>query len=153
MRRLPFVILVMAFAGRCAGAATGFATPGDQDHQHNAGHSMSMPESSPSLPNPVPADALSLLEGRQVYERHCLSCHGPAGKGDGPAGGTLTPPPSDFTDGMWTHGSSDGEIFTLIRDGASHTAMRGYAGTLNTRELWSTVNYLRSIGPTHMHLH
>lgn len=147
MRRLRFVVLVTAFAGVCARGAVA------QDHQHSADRPMPMPDASPSLPNPVPADALSLAEGRQVFSRHCASCHGPEGRGDGTAGRALTPPPSDLTDGTWTHGSSDGDIFTLIRDGASHTAMRGYAGTLNTRELWSTVNYLRSIGPTHRHLH
>jgi mono/diheme cytochrome c family protein len=32
-----------------------------------------------------------------VYRRYCASCHGVEGRGDGPAAGALTPPPTDLT--------------------------------------------------------
>ena len=32
-------------------------------------------------------------------------------------GEELTPKPSNLTDADWKHGSTDGEIFTVIRDG------------------------------------
>jgi len=35
--------------------------------------------------------------GVDLYVRHCASCHGIAGKGDGPAAEALTPRPSDLT--------------------------------------------------------
>jgi mono/diheme cytochrome c family protein len=35
--------------------------------------------------------------GREVYLRHCASCHGEAGKGDGPVAASLKRPPSDLT--------------------------------------------------------
>src|ERR1700694_1597189 len=62
------------------------------------------------IKNPIPSDESSVTEGRKIYLRHCASCHGPSGKGDGSmalAGGT----PSNLTDETWDHGSSDGEIF------------------------------------------
>ncbi|MBL8137642.1 MAG: c-type cytochrome [Acidobacteria bacterium] len=38
-------------------------------------------------------------EGRMLYaENGCASCHGPAGRGDGPVGQTLDPRPRDFQD-------------------------------------------------------
>jgi len=122
-----------------------------QDHQHHD-HAEPRPAAHESaeaatLTNPVPADRMSLLEGRQIYEEHCASCHGADGRGDGRAGATLRPRPSDLTDATWTHGASDGDIFIVVRDGARQTAMRGFGGKLNTRELWSIVNYLRTIGP------
>jgi mono/diheme cytochrome c family protein len=36
-------------------------------------------------------------EGRRLYVENCAQCHGPAGKGDGPAAGRLKPAPSDLT--------------------------------------------------------
>ena len=35
--------------------------------------------------------------GRSLYERHCLSCHGKAGRGDGPVSKALDVPPADLT--------------------------------------------------------
>ena len=35
--------------------------------------------------------------GRDLYLRHCASCHGVAGKGDGPAAGAMEPRPNDLT--------------------------------------------------------
>jgi mono/diheme cytochrome c family protein len=35
--------------------------------------------------------------GAQLYARYCASCHGVAGRGDGPAAPALSPPPTDLT--------------------------------------------------------
>jgi len=45
-----------------------------------------------SSPDPV------LVEiGKEVFVRHCASCHGEAGRGDGPVAGALRTPPADLT--------------------------------------------------------
>jgi mono/diheme cytochrome c family protein len=36
-------------------------------------------------------------KGRALFVQHCVSCHGPAGKGDGPAASALKVPPADLT--------------------------------------------------------
>lgn len=36
-------------------------------------------------------------EGANLYATLCASCHGTSGRGDGPAAGALTPPPTDLT--------------------------------------------------------
>jgi mono/diheme cytochrome c family protein len=48
---------------------------------------------------------------------------------------------------MWVHGSTDAEIFAVIRDGAKGTPMRGFAGRMTMKELWTVLNYVRSLGP------
>jgi mono/diheme cytochrome c family protein len=35
--------------------------------------------------------------GKTLFTTNCASCHGDGGKGDGPVGATLKPPPRDFT--------------------------------------------------------
>jgi mono/diheme cytochrome c family protein len=97
------------------------------------------------LKNPVPSDGASIEEGRKLYLRHCASCHGGSGKGDGSmalAGGT----PANLTDEAWDHGSSDGEIYVVIRDGTS-SDMESYKDKLTEKQMWQLVNYIRSLGP------
>src|SRR5689334_20875951 len=39
--------------------------------------------------NPIPADAKSIAQGKEFFTAACFACHGPAGKGDGPAAVSL----------------------------------------------------------------
>ncbi|MFN0087809.1 MAG: c-type cytochrome [Blastocatellia bacterium] len=39
----------------------------------------------------------AITEGRKLFTRHCVSCHGMDGKGDGPVAKNLKTPPSDLT--------------------------------------------------------
>ena len=56
--------------------------------------------------------------------------------------------PGRIVDASWKHGSTDGEIFTLIRDGATGTPMKAFGKKLTAEQTWDVINYLRSIGPT-----
>ena len=97
------------------------------------------------LKNPETSNPESIEAGKKLYLRHCASCHGQGGKGDGGmalSGGT----PSDLTDEKWDYGSSDGEIFTAIREGVS-ADMLEYKNKLDDQQIWQVVIFLRSIGP------
>jgi len=53
-----------------------------------------------------------------------------------------------LTDDKWDHGSTDAEIFAVIKDGiAPKLDMKGYNSKMTPQEMWNVVNYLRSIGP------
>jgi len=125
---LPFALLPLL-------AARGQELHPSTPHRH--------PEAQ-KLKNPIPRDVPSIEEGRKLYQRHCASCHGPSGKGDGSmalAGGT----PANLTDESWDHGSSDGEILVVIRDGTS-SDMEPYKDRLTEKQMWQVVNYIRSLG-------
>jgi cbb3-type cytochrome c oxidase subunit III len=97
------------------------------------------------IKNPEPQNAESIEAGKKVYQRYCAACHGPNGKGDGGlalSGGE----PSDLTDDAWDYGSTDGEIFVVIRDGVT-ADMLAYKEKLTEKQIWQVVNYIRSIGP------
>jgi mono/diheme cytochrome c family protein len=96
--------------------------------------------------NPVEADATSLAAGKKLFASTCASCHGETGQGDGKAGATLNPKPANLADATWEHGSSDGEIFAVIRDGVKDTGMKAFASRMTARQMWDVVNYVRSIG-------
>jgi putative copper resistance protein D len=105
-------------------------------------------EEAAKLSNPVPSSASSIAAGKKLFDGQCTTCHGPMGKGDGKGGQMLKPPPSDLTDATWKHGSSDGEIFVAIRDGAQKTGMRPYGSRIATNDIWNLVNYVRTLGPS-----
>ena len=102
------------------------------------------------LANPVEADAESLAAGEAAYQRLCATCHGPTGRGDGrlaAATAAYSAPPSNLADATWQHGSTDGEIFTVIRDGIGPDfAMDSFDGPLSEEEIWNVVNYVKSLG-------
>lgn len=97
------------------------------------------------LKNPVAYTPDSVSTGKRIYQRTCLTCHGPTGKGDGGGAGAGSQP-ADLTSGAWQHGGSDGEIFTTIHDGLS-ADMQGFSDRLSDTDIWNLVNFIRSIGP------
>lgn len=98
--------------------------------------------------NPAPATPASINAGRALYNKNCRHCHGIRGTGDGPLAPS-NPRPANLTDDKWDHGSSDGEIFAIIWNGAPapKSEMKPMKDTLTERNVWDIVNFLRSIGP------
>jgi mono/diheme cytochrome c family protein len=101
------------------------------------------------MKNPAPASAESIASGRALYDRHCSECHGDTGKGDGMAGESLDERPSNLADANWEHGSTDGEIFVVIRDGAGpKSEMKPFGKKIPERQIWDVVNFVRTLGKT-----
>ena len=97
--------------------------------------------------NPVAASPESIARGKELFGKNCRFCHGADAKGNGPMAPEGTHP-SDLTDAKWDRGSTDGEIFAVIQNGAGPKFdMKGYKGKLPDADIWNIVNYLRSIGP------
>lgn len=95
------------------------------------------------IKNRVPNTPESAAAGRRIYSRLCARCHGPQGKGDG-GGAGAGGQPADLTDDAWDFGASDGEMFSVIRDGTS-ADMESYAERLSATEIWHLVNYIRTL--------
>lgn len=123
----------------------GTSAPKPAAAQHDA-HTHTHPAAA-ALKNPMPGNAESAQRGQGVFAKQCATCHGSGGKGDGSMAAKLKQKPADLTDAEWKHGPSDGEIFTLIRDGAKNAGMKAYRGALTEQQMWDLVNYIRSIGP------
>ena len=142
--------LTYAFAtvAVCSGLAVSLAARGPQDHQHPAAGGVHRHMDAAKTKNPVAADATSVAAGKELYEKNCVSCHGPAGKGDGKMAETLKTKPADLTDADWKHGSTDGEIYAAIHGGIKTAGMRAFSPKLTDHQIWDVVNFIRSIGPT-----
>ena len=90
----------------------------------------------------------SIEAGAAIYDKLCDTCHGSRGHGDGRlAAGAAAygPRPSNLADRTWQHGSSDGELFTVIRDGIGPDFfMDAFQGAIADEDIWHVVNYIRS---------
>ena len=119
------------------------ATPPAIAQQSLPANSHGNPEAA-KLKNPLAKTPDSIAAGKRAYQRICVTCHGPSGKGDGGGAGGGTQP-GDLTVGVWAYGGSDGEIFTVIHDGVS-ADMQGYSDVLSDADIWNLVNFIQSIG-------
>lgn len=96
------------------------------------------------LNNPELPDAESIAVGMGLFDENCVSCHGPDGRGDGPAAGNLSPPPADFGAGH-TDIHPDGDIYYWVQEGVKDTAMPAFGDKVTTEETWHLVNYVRRL--------
>lgn len=92
--------------------------------------------------NPIPPTSESVAAGQVVYERYCLTCHGENGRGDGPGGAGLEPPPADLAVHVPLHGDAD--IFGFISNGIEGTDMVGLRDNLTDDEIWHVINFIRA---------
>lgn len=95
--------------------------------------------------NPIPPNAASLSAGQALYERNCLSCHGPTGLGDGPVGLTLNPRPADLTQHTIPGVHPDSQLYEWISEGFPGSVMPAFRDALTEEERWHLVNYIRTL--------
>jgi mono/diheme cytochrome c family protein len=105
-----------------------------QEERHKHEHH-SHPEYA-KIKNPVTLTEKSIAQGRELYKKHCLVCHGEQGKGGiGPR----------LTGSIRIHGNSDGETFHVITDGVAGTAMKSFGNELSEEMRWHLVNYISGL--------
>lgn len=107
-----------------------------------------------TLINPVPSTPASIAAGKKAYDAYCAACHGNLAQGAVKAGVTISiieeqgkKQPPDLTDDQWDFGSSDGEIFAIIKKGVPPTMMAPWDGRIPDDDIWSIVNYIRTLTP------
>ena len=102
-------------------------------------------EEGKKLKNPVASSPDSIKAGQASFQKYCRFCHGTDAKGNGPMAPEGTHP-SDLTDAKWDRGSTDGELFMVIKEGAGPKFdMKGFKSKMTDQEIWNVVNYLRSL--------
>lgn len=91
------------------------------------------------------ASVVQAQEAKQQYEKNCNTCHGPSGKGDGPAGKMLKPPPADLAAAL--KGKSDADIAKVIKEGGKAAGksplMAAYGKKLSDDQIQALVEYVK----------
>ena len=105
-----------------------------------------------ALTNPVPATPESIAVGKKAFDTNCAACHGNVAQGAEKAGVVISiiqeqggKQAPDLTDDKTDHGSTDGEIYTVIKKGVPPTMMAGWDGQIPDATIWSIVNYIRAL--------
>lgn len=99
---------------------------------------------------PVQLDFNLYMEGKYIYERNCIVCHGQRGDGNGEMSPTLKPRPRSFREGMFKFRTTplgalptDDDLRRTIRHGLTGTAM-GMFTQLSDEEVDAVITYVKS---------
>ena len=99
------------------------------------------PKEAEQLTNPFEGDTEAIKAGKKLYKQQCAICHGDSGKGDGVAGMSLNPKPTNFTSEK-VQGETDGALFWKLTNGKA--PMAAYKEILTEEQRWQLINYLRT---------
>jgi mono/diheme cytochrome c family protein len=101
-----------------------------------------VPDKYLKMKNPVPSNAESLATGKELWTKHCQSCHGKKGKGDGPKAAQLKTTPDDMTKPD-IQKQPDGAFFYKTSQGRKD--MPSFKKKISDPEdIWAVVNYVRT---------
>ena len=87
----------------------------------------------------VAAGEPNLSHGKAVYEKYCLACHGPQGKGDGSI--RFDPPVADLTSSDVLM-KPDSRLLRSIHEGRVNTAMDAWKSTLSENAMRDVLAYI-----------
>src|SRR5690242_9517057 len=92
--------------------------------------------------------------GQKLFVQHCATCHGPDGRGNGPAAPSLIPRPRDFTSGMFKYASTasgqpptDTDLINVVTNGLQASAMPSFGDILSTDDIRTVVDYVKTLSP------
>jgi len=88
-------------------------------------------------------DAAVIASGKELWAKHCKSCHGAKGLGDGPKAATLKTNPGDFSSAAF-QGQADGDIFYKATVGRDE--MPAYEKKIpEVSDQWALVAFMRTL--------
>ena len=81
-----------------------------------------------------------------LYAKHCASCHGSTGRGDGEAGKALSPSPALLAHMIRSPIAVDEYLFWTISEGGTQfdTDMPAYKDKLEADEIWKIIAFMHS---------
>ena len=108
-----------------------------------------------TIPPETPINIESILRGRELFSSlQCWKCHGPEGKGNGPAAATLTDDkgnpirPYNFSIGdRFKCGTSNEDLYRIFMTGLDGSPMPSFADLIQPNQAWDLVHFLRTLQP------
>jgi len=92
--------------------------------------------------NPTKASPENMKVAKTLWTKHCKSCHGEKGLGDGKIASRLKTPSGDFSLKSF-HAQTDGEMYFKTIKGRGD--MPGYEKKLDSEDNWLLVHYMRTM--------
>lgn len=102
-----------------------------------------IPDKYVKMKNPTYVNKENLAIGKALYSKHCKSCHGKEGKGDGPKAGEFDSNIGDFSSKKF-HQQTEGTIF--YKGYIGRKDMPNYEKKIpDPMDMWFIVNYMRTL--------
>jgi mono/diheme cytochrome c family protein len=144
---LVILILLILDLSRSIHARIGYDTPNE--------HWEPSPDKYQSLQWPPNLNLPNNLElGERIYLEKCAVCHGPDGRGNGPAAPSMIPHPRDFTKGLFKYKSTkpglpptDEDLISTIKNGLNASGMPYWKDILTDKEIRAVVGFIKSLSP------
>ena len=77
-------------------------------------------EPEPSSVTTPSSGKVDMDKAQVIFQERCAACHGPEGKGNGPASAALNPKPRNYTDKAWQAATTDEQLRkTILLGGAA----------------------------------
>jgi len=88
-----------------------------------------------------------LKDGKTLFKRHCITCHGIRGEGDGPGATNLNPKPRNLKKDKFKYsGESYNEVLKRISDGVPKSKnMLAWKNVLSQKELENVTAYVKML--------
>ena len=103
----------------------------------------SVPAKYKAMKNTQKADPAALSTGKMLYTKHCKSCHGGGGLGDGPKSSSMKTKVNNFKDAKF-QGQTDGEIY--FESFVGRDEMPNFEKKiLDDEERWAIVSFVRTL--------
>jgi len=135
---LTLAAIVHALIVGCGGSQES----GNQANTSSSSTTAAAPSTQPA-PDTGAVAADPVAAGKLVYQARCVLCHGPEGKGDGPAAAALNPKPRNHTDGAYMNSRTDEELLAVIHNGKG--GMPAWKSVLSEQEMQNVLKYVRTL--------
>lgn len=101
-----------------------------------------VPAKFKTMKNPTTSSKENLANAKDLYSKHCKSCHGSTGLGDGTKAASLDATCGDFSTAKF-QGQTDGDIYYKITEGRGK--MPSFKKTIaDDNDRWMIIYYLRT---------
>ena len=105
-------------------------------------HGTRVPQRIAQQKNPFPPNDKNLSAGKALYAKHCVECHGTAGKGDGKRAPDCDPAPTDLTEAAVSR-QPDGVLYWKITRG--RRPMPSFEKMMSDDDRWLVVLHMRTL--------
>jgi mono/diheme cytochrome c family protein len=102
-----------------------------------------VPAKYEKMTNPEEASKENISLGKSLYSKHCKSCHGKDGLGDGPKADEVDGDLGDFSSKEY-QAQSDGALF--YKSYIGRLDMPNYEKKMSEEDMWLVVHYMRTMG-------
>ncbi len=138
---VAFSMVVTVFSARLSAEGKHEHSHAKANQQEQVEAHWTSPKEAAERTNPIKSDEDSIARGAKSYTTLCVSCHGEKALGDGVAGASLDPKPTNLK--AMSGGHKDGDFAWKIANGRG--AMAAWKTTLSENDIWDLVNFIQDL--------